>query len=124
MDRRTFIKSISLAGIGAIALKAGLPLTRSLSVYVQEPITGAKCSRAAAKHFRHKFYPSQLDATKHTPHPGCRFATARKDITVPIGINLESLFAGRKDLDLRVKSDIKHLAQLDCNVLDIEQQLF
>ncbi len=124
MDRRAFIKSISLAGIGAVALKAGIPLGRSLPVYVQEPLADLKYSNAAKRHFLHKFYPTQSEALKRLPHPGCRVAAVRKELGVPLGVSLKSLFSGRKDLDLRVKSDIRHLTQLDCNVLDFEKQLF
>lgn len=84
---------------------------KTIQVYVLTPISNKKYPRAARLHMENKRFPSPQAAEKHGPYPGFFANIESKPISVPNHLDVESIFAGRKDLDKRSLSDIRHLQQ-------------
>ena len=115
MDRRNFIQKIG-AGLAGLILLPQISKAYSFSaisapsvvnVFALRAIPGIKYSRADLNHFAHKIYPSQQAALDRLPHRGLRYRV--EPIQMETHCTLEQLFAGRKDIDTRVKSDQQHL---------------
>ena len=113
LTRRSFIATIGTAGIAA-GLMSSFPIGRSrhtVRVVTFSPIAGRCYRRADLGHMANKIYPDKASALSRRPHAGFRAKLAYTTITVNEPVSAETLFAGRKDLDFRVASDMKRLQQ-------------
>jgi hypothetical protein len=116
ISRRRFLRqSVAAAGLLAVG-GLGASLSVRDRVWCVRPVRSVKYARADLAHFRFKIYPSAAAARARLPHKGMRYELVRIDIGMPEGVTVDGLFNGRKDLDVRVASDVRRMQALGVDV--------
>ena len=113
LTRRSFIATIGTAGIAA-GLVGSWTVGRSrhtVQVVTFAPISSRVYRRADLGHMANKIYPDKASALARRPHAGFRAKLVYTTISLNQPASVEDLFAGRKDLDFRVASDMKRLKE-------------
>jgi len=126
LTRRDFIY---LAGTGATAAlltppwrATAAPVWLNVWILTPRPACGYPYQRAHYGHFRHKIHPSLEAALSGRPHPG--LVCDPQQLPLPFaGIDIDTLFGGRKDLDVRVRADVRHMKRLGIDVDALAQAL-
>lgn len=123
ITRRSFLKAVALAAAGTqTGLLCLSRWVRARGIYVLRPRPGVRYAQADANHLRYKCYPSRRAAIERLPHRGMSFRVVRRNVDLG-GASREALFAGRKDLDFRVRADRRHLARLGVDIKQLEDAL-
>ena len=89
-----------------------------VTVYKMVPLPHRRYDKAEARHMANKIFPSLGAARAHRPHRG--FLYGLKPVPLPPvlvnGMDVDTLFCGRKDFDQRVRTDQHHWHSLGVDI--------